>query len=65
MNPGLTRSLNKIIAGVCAGLAKWLDWDVTLIRVLYVLISVASAGFPGVLVYLILWVSLPVETTEN
>jgi phage shock protein C len=65
MNPRLTRSKHKIIAGVCAGLAEWLDWDITLIRVLYVLVSIMSAGFPGILVYLILWISLPVGTNEN
>ncbi|MFA6401769.1 MAG: PspC domain-containing protein [Salinivirgaceae bacterium] len=61
MNPRLTRSRNKIIAGVCAGLAEWLGWDVTLIRVLYALVSILSAGFPGILVYIILWIVMPVE----
>jgi len=61
MNPRLMRSRNKIIAGVCAGLAEWLGWDVTLIRVLYALVSILSAGFPGILVYIILWIVMPVE----
>jgi len=61
MNPRLTRSRHKIIAGVCAGLAEWLGWDVTLIRVLYALVSILSAGFPGILVYIILWIVMPVE----
>ena len=46
---------NKMIAGVCGGLAEWLGWDPTLVRVLYVLVSVFSAAFPGLLVYVILW----------
>ena len=49
----------KMIAGVCGGIAEWLGWDVTLVRVLYVLVSVASVAFPGILVYLILWALMP------
>jgi phage shock protein C len=55
----LRRSKNKMIAGVCAGLAEWLGWDVTLVRVLYVIISILSAAFPGTVVYLLLWVIMP------
>jgi len=55
----LTRSGNKVIAGVCAGIADYFGWDPALIRVLYVLISVFSAAFPGILVYIILWIVMP------
>jgi phage shock protein PspC (stress-responsive transcriptional regulator) len=55
----LRRSKNRMIAGVCAGLAEWLGWDVTLVRVLYVIISILSAAFPGTVVYLLLWVIMP------
>ena len=47
---------HRKIAGVCGGLAEWLGWDPTVVRVLYVLVSVLSAAFPGILVYLVLWV---------
>lgn len=50
---------NKIIAGVCGGIAEALGWDPTLVRFLYVLGSVLSAGFPGTIVYIILWVIMP------
>jgi phage shock protein PspC (stress-responsive transcriptional regulator) len=50
---------HRMIAGVCGGLADWLGWDPTLVRVLYVLVSIFSAGFPGLLVYIILWVVMP------
>ena len=50
---------NRMIAGVCGGLASWLGWDPTLVRVLYVVVSVVSAAFPGILVYLVLWVIMP------
>lgn len=51
----------RMVAGVCGGLAEWLGWDVTLVRVLYVAVSLLSAAFPGLLVYLILWVLMPQE----
>ncbi|MGB7157040.1 MAG: PspC domain-containing protein [Tepidisphaeraceae bacterium] len=52
---------NVMIAGVCGGLAEWLGWDPTLVRVLYVLVSIFSAAFPGILVYIILWAVMPQE----
>jgi phage shock protein PspC (stress-responsive transcriptional regulator) len=48
-----------MIAGVVAGLADYLGMDVTLARVLYVIISLLSAAFPGLLVYVILWILVP------
>ena len=50
---------NKMIAGVCGGLAEWLGWDPTLVRIAYVVGSVLSIAFPGALVYIILWVIMP------
>jgi phage shock protein C len=55
----LKRSSNKIIAGVCGGLAEYFNWDPTLVRVGYVLVSILSAAFPGILVYIILWIVMP------
>lgn len=48
-----------MIAGVCGGIAEALGWDVTMVRILYVLLSILSAGFPGTLVYIVLWVVVP------
>lgn len=59
MKPHLTRSKSRVIAGVCAGLAEWLGWDVAMVRILYLLLSILSAGFPGTLVYIILWIVMP------
>ena len=50
---------NRMIAGVCGGIAESLGWDVTMVRLLYVLVSIFSAAFPGILVYVILWVVAP------
>lgn len=50
---------HRKIAGVCGGIAEWLGWDPTVVRVLYLLVSILSAAFPGILVYLILWLVVP------
>lgn len=50
---------NGVIAGVCGGIADFLGWDPTLVRILYVVLSIASVAFPGIIVYLILWLVMP------
>jgi len=40
-------------------MAASLGWTPTRVRIIYVLVSVLSAAFPGVLVYLILWILVP------
>ncbi len=57
----LTRSSNRVIAGVCGGLAEWMGWDIALVRLLYLILTIFSAGFPGVLAYIILWIIMPEE----
>jgi phage shock protein PspC (stress-responsive transcriptional regulator) len=52
-----------MIAGVIAGLARYIGMDVSLARILYVLISIFSAAFPGILVYVICWILIPEEET--
>lgn len=51
----------RMIGGVCGGIAEALDWPVFRVRLLYVLLSVLSVAFPGILVYLILWIAIPEE----
>lgn len=59
-NAPLRRSRsNRMVAGVVAGLARYLGIDVPLARVLFVLVSICSAAFPGILVYCIFWVLVP------
>ncbi len=56
----LRRSVsNRSIAGVCGGLGEYFGIDPTAVRVAYVLLSIFSAAFPGMLVYLILWLVIP------
>lgn len=55
----LYRSSNRVMAGVCGGIAEYFDIDPTLIRVAYVVLSLFSAAFPGVLLYIILMILIP------
>jgi phage shock protein PspC (stress-responsive transcriptional regulator) len=58
--PGLQRSReHRILGGVCGGIAEWLGWNATLVRVLFVAVSLLSAAFPGIIVYLVMWVLMP------
>ncbi len=58
-NGGLTRSKNRVLGGVCAGIAEHFGWSVTGTRAGYVLVSILSAAFPGLIAYLVLWLVLP------
>lgn len=55
----LTRSHDQVIAGVCAGMAEYFGWDIALVRILYLVLSIFSAAFPGIIVYIILWIVMP------
>jgi phage shock protein PspC (stress-responsive transcriptional regulator) len=59
--PVLRSRDDKIIAGVCGGFAKALGWNSTLVRILYVIVSILSAAFPGTIAYLVLWIVMPQE----
>lgn len=54
----LMRSNNRMIAGVCSGIADYFGWDITLVRIIYVLLTFFTA-FSGGIVYLILWLIMP------
>jgi phage shock protein C len=53
------RSNDRIIAGVCGGIAEQLGWSANRVRLAYVILSILSAAFPGTLVYLVLWFLMP------
>ncbi len=55
----LVRSNNKIIAGVCGGIAEYFQIDPTLVRVAYVALTLFTAGFPGVILYIIMMLLMP------
>jgi phage shock protein C len=60
MRKPLRRSrTNRMIAGVVGGLADYWSIDATLARVIFVIVSILSAAFPGTIVYLLLWLVIP------
>ena len=61
----LKRSTNKILAGVCGGIAEYFEVDPTLIRVVYAALSIFTTGFPGLLLYLILMLIMPAAPAQN
>ena len=54
----LSRRENSI-AGVCGGIAEWLEIDPTIVRLIFV--ALAVAGGPGLLIYIVLWIVIPEE----
>ncbi len=54
----------KMFGGVIGGFAEYFDRDPGMMRLLYVLISVVSAAFPGIFVYLILWAVIPLAEAK-
>lgn len=58
MNKKLCKSRDRIFAGVCGGLAEYFGMDVTLVRIIYVLLTIFTA-FSGAIIYLILWLLMP------
>jgi len=55
----LRKSRDRMIAGVCGGIAAWFGWDPTMVRIAYVVLSIVSVAFPGIIVYLVVWVIMP------
>jgi phage shock protein PspC (stress-responsive transcriptional regulator) len=49
----------RILGGVCGGIAEWLGWTPTAVRILYVVGSIVSVAFPGIIVYIVLWIVMP------
>jgi phage shock protein PspC (stress-responsive transcriptional regulator) len=52
---------DRVLAGVCGGIAKSLGWNSTAVRILYVIASIVSVAFPGAIVYLVLALVIPLE----
>jgi phage shock protein PspC (stress-responsive transcriptional regulator) len=52
-------SNDKLLGGVCAGLAEYFDFDPVLVRIAYAFLTIFSAGFPGLLLYIVMWIVMP------
>lgn len=58
-NARLKRSKDRMIAGVCGGIAEAMGWKPDRVRAAYVILSILSVAFPGIIVYLLLWLLMP------
>ncbi len=52
---------NRRVAGVCSGFAEYLDLDVTLVRLLWAVVTILSGIVPGVVAYIAGWIIMPEE----
>ena len=55
---------DKMLGGVCGGIAEYFGWPAWVVRFTYVLVSILSAAFPGILIYLLLWFLMPLKEEE-
>ncbi|MHC9537531.1 PspC domain-containing protein [Dellaglioa sp. BT-FLS60] len=60
----LTKSNDRVIAGVVGGIAEYFNWDPTITRIGYIILSVVSVAFPGILVYILCALIMP-STSSN
>ncbi len=58
-------SKQRMVAGICGGLAEYFDMDVNIMRLLFVAISLLSVLFPMVIFYIIAWIIVPAEETPK
>lgn len=61
-NKRLTRSNEKWLAGVCGGIANYFGWDPAIVRLVWLLLTLCTVGFPGITAYIILWICMPQDT---
>ncbi len=61
-NKRLVRSTENVwIAGVCAGVADYFGFNRDAARIVWLLLTFFTAGFPGFILYIVLWLLMPVE----
>ena len=60
MTKKLYRSNDRVLGGVCAGMAEYFDLDITLVRLGYALLTFCTA-FSGVIVYIVAWIVIPAK----
>ena len=56
---------DKMLGGVCGGIAEYFDWPSWVVRFVYVVVSILSAAFPGILIYLLLWLLMPLKNEDS
>jgi phage shock protein PspC (stress-responsive transcriptional regulator) len=58
MTKRLMRSNDRVWAGVCGGIAEYLDFDPVLVRIAYTFLTLFTA-FSGLIFYIVLWIVMP------
>ena len=58
MDKKLARSNDRVIAGVCSGIAEYLDFDIVMVRLAYAFLTLFTC-FSGVIFYIVLWIVMP------
>ena len=56
---------HRMIAGVMGGIAEYVGWSPTWVRLLFVIVSTMSAAVPGILIYIILWIIMPKASNQS
>ena len=65
MEKQLTRLPNdKIIFGICSGVAQYLGWDKTIVRIIFVLLLLVTGFFPITILYIIAYFIMPVDNSS-
>lgn len=59
MERKLTKSYDRCLSGVCAGIAEYFGFDPTLVRIAYAFLTIFSVGFPGILLYIVMVIVMP------
>ena len=54
---------DRHVAGVCGGLAEYFNIDPTLVRLIFVVLTILSG--PGLILYIVLWIVMPDGPTED
>ena len=54
----------RMLAGICVGLANYAGLDVSVVRIAYVVLTLFSAAFPGILLYFIMLIIIPEEPNK-
>jgi len=66
MEKRLTRSVDeRMIAGVCGGLAAYFGIDPSIVRIFFAILTLASGGFPGIIIYVVMLVVIPEESVSK
>jgi phage shock protein C len=65
LNPLVRSSTDRLLAGVCGGIARWLGWSPLAVRILAAVLALASAVLPGAIAYLVLWLVMPADDARS